>query len=226
MIRFDNVTKKFGNGIVAVEEINLEIPDHEFIFICGASGAGKTTLLRLLTRDILPTAGIVFLNDWNLVKLPARKIPHLRRRVGTVFQDFKLLADQTVFENVALSLEILGEKEKVIKEKVNEVLKALNLVSHASLFPIQLSGGELQRVVLARAVVGKPEILLADEPTGNLDPATSWEIIKILQKINEAGTTVIMATHNVDIVDSLGKRVVKIDKGTIKKDEKKGKYSS
>lgn len=226
MIKFENVTKKFGNGIVAVEDINLEIHDREFLFICGPSGAGKTTLLRLITRDLLPSAGSIFLNDWNLAKLPSRKIPHLRRKVGTVFQDFKLLMDRTVFENIAVALEILGEKDKIIKEKVNEVLKVLDLSSHANLFPTQLSGGELQRVVLARAVVGKPEVLLADEPTGNLDPAKSWEIIKILQEINEAGTTIIMATHNVDIVNSLGKRVVKIDRGRVKKDEKKGKYSA
>lgn len=226
MIKFENVTKKFGNGIVAIEDINLEIPDREFVFICGPSGAGKTTLLRLLTRDLLPTVGSIFLNDWNLAKLSSHRIPHLRRRVGVVFQDFKLLADRTIFENVALTLEILGEKEKTIKEKVGEVLRALNLASHANLFPVQLSGGELQRAVLARAIVGKPEVLLADEPTGNLDPATAWEIIKILRDINESGATVIMATHNVDIVDSLGKRVVKIDKGRIKKDEKKGKYST
>lgn len=226
MIKFENVSKKFGNGIVAVEDITLEIPDKEFVFICGPSGAGKTTLLRLLTRDLLPSTGSIFLNDWNLTKLPSGKIPHLRRKIGVVFQDFKLLEDRTVFENVALSLEILGEKEKIIKEKVNEVLKALDLSYQANLFPVQLSGGEMQRTVLARAMVGKPEVLLADEPTGNLDPGTAWEIIKLLEEINKVGTTVIMATHNVDIVDSLGKRVIKIDKGKIKKDEKKGKYSS
>lgn len=226
MIKFENVTKKFGNGTIAVEDVSFEIPKEEFIFICGPSGAGKTTLLRLLIRDFLPTAGSIFLNDWNITKLPARKIPHLRRRVGMVFQDFKLLEDRTVFENVSLALEILGEKEKKIKERVDEVLAALDLANQANLFPVQLSGGEMQRTVLARAMVAKPEVLLADEPTGNLDPGTAWEIIKLLGEINKAGTTVIMATHNVDIVDSLGKRVIKIDKGKIKKDEKKGKYSS
>ena len=226
MIKFENVTKKFGNGTVAVEDVSFEIPDQEFVFICGPSGAGKTTLLRLLIRDFLPSAGSIFLNEWNIEKLPHQKVCQLRRRVGMVFQDFKLLSDRTVFENVALALEILGEKEKAIKEKVNEVLGALDLTGQANLFPVQLSGGELQRAVLARAMVVKPEVLLADEPTGNLDPGTAWEIIKLLQEINKAGTTVIMATHNVDIVDSLGKRVIKIDKGKIKKDEKKGKYSS
>ena len=224
MIKFENVSKKFGNGTVALAEINLEIPDGEFLFICGPSGAGKTTILRLLIRDLLPSSGSIFFDDWNLVKLSGRKIPHLRRRVGMVFQDFKLLEDRTVFENVALTLEIIGGKEKNIQTKVNEILGLLGLAEQAALFPLQLSGGELQRTVLARAIVGNPEVLLADEPTGNLDPATSWEIIKILQDINKMGTTVIMATHNVDIVDSLGKRVVKIDKGKIKKDEKKGKY--
>lgn len=224
MIKFEGVSKKFGNGTVAVEDVSLEIPDQEFLFICGPSGAGKTTLLRLLIRDFLPNAGSIFLNDWNIVKLPGRKVPHLRRRVGMVFQDFKLLQDLTVFENVALALEILGEKEKSIKEKVGKVLEAVGLKDQANLFPMQLSGGELQRTVLARAMVGKPEVLLADEPTGNLDPSTAWEIIELMQEINKAGTTVVVATHNVDIVDSLGKRVVKIEKGKIKKDEKKGKY--
>lgn len=226
MIKFENITKKFGNGTIALEEINLEIPKGEFVFVCGPSGAGKTTILRLLIRDLLPTTGSIFLNDWDIGKLPSGKIPQLRRRVGMVFQDFKLLHDRTVFENVALSLEILGEKEKIIQEKVNEVLESLGLVDQANLFPLQLAGGELQRTVLARAIVGKPEVILADEPTGNLDPGTAWEIINLLQEINKSGVTVIMATHNVDIVDSLGKRVVKLDKGKIKKDEKKGKYSS
>lgn len=225
MIKFENVTKKFGNGSVAIEDINLEIPDGDFVFICGPSGAGKTTLLRLLIRDFLPTTGSIFFNDWNIAKLSSGKVPQLRRRVKMVFQDFKLLEDRTVFENVALALEILGEKEKRIREKVNETIGMLGLTDQAGLFPIQLSGGETQRTVLARAMVANPEILLADEPTGNLDPATAWEIIKILQEINKNGTTVIMATHNVDIVDSLGKRVVKIENGKIKKDEQKGKYS-
>lgn len=225
MIKFENVTKKFGNGSVAIEDINLEIPDGDFVFICGPSGAGKTTLLRLLIRDFLPTTGSIFFNDWNIAKLSSGKVPQLRRRVKMVFQDFKLLEDRTVFENVALALEILGEKEKRIREKVNETIGMLGLTDQAGLFPIQLSGGETQRTVLARAMIASPEILLADEPTGNLDPATAWEIIKILQEINKTGTTVIMATHNVDIVDSLGKRVVKIENGKIKKDEQKGKYS-
>lgn len=212
--------------MVALENISLEIPDQEFVFICGPSGAGKTTLLRLLIRDFLPTNGSIFFDDWNISKLSGSKIPHLRRKVGMVFQDFKLLDDRTVFENVALILEICGEKERVIKEKVGEVLKSVGLADHANLFPVQLSGGELQRTVMARAMIAKPRVILADEPTGNLDPTTAWEIIKILEDINKTGTTIIMATHNVDIVDSLGKRVVKIEHGKIKKDEKKGKYSS
>lgn len=225
MIKFENVTKKFGNGSIAIEDVNLEIPDGDFVFICGPSGAGKTTILRLLIRDFLPTTGSIFFNDWNLAKLSNSKVPQLRRRVRMVFQDFKLLDDRTVFENVALALEILGEKEKRIREKVNEIIGMLGLTDQAGLFPIQLSGGETQRTVLARAMIAKPEILLADEPTGNLDPGTAWEIIKILQEINKTGTTVIMATHNVDIVDSLGKRVVKIENGKVKKDQQKGKYS-
>lgn len=225
MIKFEKVTKKFGNGVVALEDIELVIPDKEFLFVTGPSGAGKTTLLRLLIRDLLPTSGSVFLNDWNLTRLPKNKIPHLRRRVGMVFQDFKLLVDRTVFENVVLALEVMGAKSGEAEKKVKEILEALELSEQIDLFPLQLSGGELQRTVLARALVTNPEVILADEPTGNLDPKTAWEIIRILEEINKAGTTVVMATHNVDIVNSLGKRVVTLDKGKIVKDEKEGKYS-
>ncbi len=225
MIKFEKVNKKFGNGIVALEDIDLQIDDQEFIFITGPSGAGKTTLLKLLIRELLPSSGAIFLNDLNLTRLPGYKVPHLRRQLGVVFQDFKLLRERTVFENVALALEILGEKEKVIREKVGKVLESVGLSKQADLFPLQLSGGELQRTVLARAMITEPKVLLADEPTGNLDPSTSWEIVNLLQEINKAGATVIMATHNMDIVDSLGKRVIKMAKGKIEKDQKKGKYS-
>lgn len=225
MIKFEKVTKKFGNGVVALEDINLEISDKEFLFVTGPSGAGKTTLLRLLIRDLLPTSGVVILNDWDLGKLPKSKIPHLRRRVGMVFQDFKLLHDRTVFENVALALEIVKKNQREIERKVGEILEAVGLTAQSGLFPLQLAGGELQRTVLARALVTSPEVILADEPTGNLDPATGWEIIRLLEEINKTGTTVVMATHNVDIVNSLGKRVVSLDKGKIVKDEKRGKYS-
>lgn len=224
MIKFEKVTKKFGNGILALENIDLEIADEEFIFITGPSGAGKTTLLRLLIRDLLPTTGSIFINDWNVGKIPSYKIPHLRRKIGMVFQNFKLLYERTVFENVALALEIIGKKNNEITPRVQEVLELVDLEKQKNLFPIQLSGGELQRTVLARALVTNPDILLADEPTGNLDPATSWGIIKLLEEINKMKTTVIMATHNVDIVNSLGKRVVALEGGRLLRDEKEGKY--
>lgn len=224
MIKFEKVSKKFGEEILALADINLAISDQEFLFITGPSGAGKTTLLRLLIRDLLPSSGSVFFNDWDLGKLPGKKIPHLRRRIGMVFQDFKLLTDRTVFENVALILEILGKKPQEIAEKVGQTLKLVELEKQANLFPLQISGGELQRTVLARAIVAEPEVILADEPTGNLDHKTGWEIVKLLEEINKMGATVIMATHNVAIVNRMKKRVVSLEKGKIIKDEKEGKY--
>lgn len=224
MIRFNEVTKRFGNGVVAVDKANLSINDGEFLFITGVSGAGKTTLLRLLIRDLLPTNGEIFINELNITKIPGDKISHLRRKIGMVFQDFKVIFDRTVFENITLALEILHLGKKEIEKKAEEVLKMVGLSEQRWLFPVQLSGGELQRTVIARAMIAGPAILLADEPTGNLDPMTSWEIVKILCDINKKGTTVIMATHNVDIVNSVSRRTIEMDKGKIIRDEKKGKY--
>lgn len=224
MIKFEKVTKKFGNGIVAVDEVDLEIPDKEFIFITGPSGAGKTTLLRLIIRDLLPSSGAIFFNEWNLARLPKKRIPHLRRRVGMVFQDYKLLLDRTIFENVALALEIAGKKPKEINPKVKETLALVGLEPQANLFPLQISGGELQRASIARALVCAPEVILADEPTGNLDPETSMEIMNLLEEINKMGTTIIMATHNMGIVDRMRKRVATLSKGKVVKDVKEGKY--
>lgn len=224
MIKFEKVTKKFGNGVIAVGEIDLEIPDKEFIFITGPSGAGKTTLLRLLIRDLLPSSGAIFFNEWNLVKLPKKRVPHLRRLVGMVFQDYKLLLDRTIFENVALTLEIAGKKQKEINQKVKETLALVGLEAQTNLFPLQISGGELQRASIARALVCTPEVILADEPTGNLDPETSKEIMDLLEEINKMGTTIIMATHNMSIVDRMKKRVVTLNKGKVVRDVKEGKY--
>lgn len=224
MIQFKNVTKKFGNGLLVLRDINLLIGNQEFVFITGASGAGKTTILRLIIRDILPTSGVVSVDGEELVKLSGKKILELRRKAGMVFQDFKLLMDRTVFENVALALEVVGKKPKEIKQEVEEVLVQVGLLTQKDLFPIQLSGGEAQRTVIARALITKPKILLADEPTGNLDHITSWGILKLLEGINQNGTTVIMATHNADIVNRLKKRVVTLEKGKITRDEKEGKY--
>lgn len=222
-IKFEKVTKKFG-GIVALDEVSFEIEEGSFLFITGASGAGKTTVVRLILRETLPTSGLIKIGGLDLVKLSSGKIPELRRQIGVVFQDFKLLSDRTVLENVALPLEVLGRKELEVKKEVREILDLVGLADREDLFPAQLAGGELQRTCLARAVIAKPKILLADEPTGNLDPTTSWQIVKLLKKINKMGTTVIMATHNVEIVNSLQERVIKLDKGKVIKNELKGKY--
>lgn len=224
MIQFKNIIKKFGNGLFALSDINLVVESQEFVFITGASGAGKTTLLRLIIRDVLPTSGMISVDGDDLIKLSGKKILGLRRKVGMVFQDFKLLTDRTVSENVALSLEVVGRKPGEIETEVEKVLAQVGLLNQKDLFPIQLSGGEAQRTVIARALITKPKILLADEPTGNLDHVTSWDILKLLEEINKNGTTVIMATHNVDIVNKLKKRVIVLEKGKIKRDELEGKY--
>lgn len=223
MIKLDNVTKTFGTGTSGLENISIAIDRGEFVFLVGQSGSGKTTLLRLLIRDTLPTEGTIIVNDWDLVRLPQNKVPHLRRKIGVVFQDLKMLMDRTIKENILLPLEVSGINHKEAVEKVDAILEQVGIIDHRDKFPIQLSGGELQRAAIARALVFSPEILLADEPTGNLDTATSWEIVKLLQDINKSGTTVVMATHNIDIVNSLLKRVIALDKGRLIRDEKRGK---
>lgn len=225
MIDFNQVTKKFGK-IIALNNASFEIEPGEFVFITGPSGAGKTTITRLILKEFEPTSGKIKINKQDLAEIPSKKIPELRRKLGVVFQDFKLLSDRTVFENVILPLEVIGADKKMIEEKASEILKLVGLSDRADLFPSQLAGGELQRVCLARAVIAEPKILLADEPTGNLDPATSWQIIKLMKKINQLGTTVVMATHNVDIVNSLRERVIKLEKGKVVKDQKEGKYET
>ncbi|MBI3379752.1 cell division ATP-binding protein FtsE [Candidatus Gottesmanbacteria bacterium] len=225
MIVFNDVSKKYSANVVALHEINLTISDGEFVFLVGSSGAGKTTMLRLVFGDLIPTKGSVFVDDWEVNKLKSNLIPLLRRKVGFVFQDFKLLSDRTVYENIAVALEILGRTKKEMDKRINEVLEIVSLVGKANYFPRQMSWGEQQRVAIGRAIAGEAKILLADEPTGNLDPKTSWEILKIIDKINKDGTSVIMATHNVDIVDSMKKRVIEIYNGRIVRDEKKSKYS-
>lgn len=224
MIKFENVTKKFPDGTIALSDIDLKIGDKEFLFVIGPSGAGKTTLLRLITRDLTPTSGKIKVDGTDLSKLPGAKIPELRRRIGTIFQDYKLLFDRTVFENVALALEVIGMDEKEIGKEVSKLLGRVGLSGKENFFPQQLSGGELQRTAIARALAPHPEIILADEPTADLDPATAWEIISMLAAINKEGTIVIMATHNAEVVNTLSKRVVILDRGKIVKDEKVGKY--
>lgn len=223
MISFDHVTKLYGET-PALSDVSVNIADGEFVFLIGPSGAGKTTFLKVLTRETLPTKGDITLDDWRVNALPNSSIHLLRRRVGVVFQDFKLLTDRTVFENVALALEILGKDDAEIARDVDKVLELVGLESKKYLFPQQLSAGELQRTSIARTIVGGPGVLLADEPTGNLDPETSWEILDILQEINDIGTTVIMATHNASIVNDLKKRTITLEHGTMVSDEARGRY--
>lgn len=225
MIVFEDAAKKYSASVVALQNVNLTIQNGEFVFLVGPSGAGKTTMLRLIIRDLLPSHGSVFVDDWEVNKLKKSLIPQLRRRVGFVFQDFKLLPDRTAAENIAVSLEILGKKKKDMIRRIGEVLEIVRLQGKENYFPQQLSFGEQQRVAIGRAVAGEAKILLADEPTGNLDPKTSWEILKIIDKINKDGITVVMATHNADIVNNMKKRVIEIVEGKIMRDEKKSKYS-
>ena len=226
MVKVDQVSKKFENGTVALVDLTFEIPTEEFAFIVGPSGAGKTTLLRMFIRDVVPTVGDVFVNDFHVSHMNQQSVPDLRRKVGMVFQDLKLLSDRTVFENVALPLEIVGMKDSYVEETVDRMLQLVGLFERKNVFPAQLSGGEMQRTAIARAMVVEPDLLLADEPTGNLDPATSWEIVKLMETINKLGTTVIMATHNVDIVNSLPHRVIFLQEGRIVKDQKGARYGT
>lgn len=223
MIKLDKVSKKFGTGVLGLSEVSINIDKNEFVFLVGPTGSGKTTIFRLLLRETLPSEGDVVIGDWSIARLPKNKIPILRKKIGMVFQDLRLLMDRTIFENVVLPLEVSGVNIDEARKRVDEVLSQVGLIEHKEKFPVQLSGGELQRAAIARALVLNPEIILADEPTGNLDPATSWEIVKILSDINEKGTTVIMATHNSDIVKSMKKRVIGLDKGKIIRDDKKEK---
>lgn len=224
MIKFEDVFKKFSSNIIALEDINLDIKGGEFVFIVGPSGAGKSTLLRLLAREFLPTSGKIMVGDLDVTKLKSAEISLYRRKVGFVFQDFKLLDDKTVFENVALSLEVRSFPEDQVRKEVERILKLFEIWNRRNLFPTQLSGGEAQRTAIARAIIGKPDILIADEPTGDLDPKTSWGVIQLLNEINSWGTTVIMATHNVEIVNTLKRRVITMDQGKILKDKSEGKY--
>ena len=225
MLEFIAVSKQFPDGQVALDDINLKIEGSDFVFITGPSGAGKSTLLRLITKEIIPSSGQVLYNEENIAKIPENKVHILRRRIGTVFQDFKLLLNRTVFENVAVPLEVVAKSDSELEKEVSEVLEKVGLLEKANSFPAQLSGGEVQRTSIARAIVSKPEILLADEPTGDLDPKTSEVVVELLEKINkEDKTTVIMATHNAAIVNHFKKRVVSLKKGKIEKDQKEGKY--
>lgn len=224
MIKLEGVSKKYSQSIVALEAIDLNISQGEFVFLVGPSGAGKSTLLKILTREILPTNGKVTVAEIDTTKVKDRDIPKYRQKIGFIFQDFKLLDDRTVFENVALALEVRGLKDEEIEKQVEHTLKLVEIWNRRSLFPRQLSGGEAQRVAVARAIIGKPDLILADEPTGDLDPQTAWGVIQLLNEVNSWGTTIIMATHNQEIVNTLKRRVVVLKAGKITKDSKEGKY--
>ena len=226
MIRLQNVTKSYDGGVVAVKDVGLEIAKSEFMFLVGPSGSGKSTLIRLMMREEKPTNGDIWVAGKHASKLPNWKVPHLRRSIGTVFQDFKLLPNKTVFENVSFALEVTGRPRQAIRTQVPQVLKLVGLSAKADRYPRQLSGGEQQRVSVARAFVNRPLILLADEPTGNLDPGTSVGIMRILDRINRTGTTVVMATHDHAIVDAMRRRVVQLDRGRVVRDQSRGVYES
>lgn len=225
MILLDRVTKNYGKDSTALNRVSLHIEPREFVIVVGTSGAGKTTLLKLLTCEERPTSGKIVVGGIDYDKLKTKDIPLLRRKIGTVFQDFKLLPNRTVFENVAFALEIVGMSNKEIKRTVPKVLDIVGLKGKEKNFPGELSGGERQRVAIARAIVRQPKILIADEPTGNLDPKHSWDIVRILEKINKYGTTVILTTHNQDIVNKLKRRVITISHGKLVKDQARGSYT-
>jgi cell division transport system ATP-binding protein len=224
MIRLENVTKTYGNSVVALRDASFDVPKGEFVFLVGPSGSGKSTLLRLLNRQDRPEEGAVWVAGRNIIDLPSGRIPQLRRNIGNIFQDFKLLLNKTVFENVAFAQEVIGKPKHVIRQQVPAVLDLVGLAGKEERFPHQLSGGEQQRVSIARAFVNRPLILLADEPTGNLDPTTGEGIMRLLDRINKTGTTVLMATHDQRIVNTMRKRVIQLDRGVIVRDQARGVY--
>ena len=224
MIRFEDVTKTYKGDVVALRDLSLEILKGEFVFLVGPSGSGKSTFLKLLLRDEVATSGRVLVAGRDIGRLGAGKVPQLRRNIGCVFQDFKLLANKTVYENVAFALEVIGRPKHIVRTQVPQILDLVGLTKKAENFPTELSGGEQQRVSIARAFVNRPLILLADEPTGNLDPATTVGIMRLLDRINRTGTTVVMATHDQRIVDAMRRRVIELDHGNLVRDQVRGVY--
>lgn len=224
MLEMIDVSKIYPGGSVALQDINVRIEQGEFVFIVGPSGAGKSTFFKMLFREVLPSSGKVIVNGHDLVKMKDKEIPYFRRQLGIVFQDYRLLPDRTVYDNVAFAMQVIETPYRKIKRRVNDVLDLVGLRKRAHAYPTELSGGEQQRIAIARAIVNDPILLIADEPTGNLDPETSWEIMDIFREVNKSGTTIVMATHDREIVDEMKKRVIAIEHGHIVRDDAKGVY--
>ena len=224
MLIMNDVSKVYPGGSVALQDVNVHIEPGEFVFVVGPSGAGKSTFIKMLFREVLPTTGSIFVNGMDILALSPKEIPFMRRQLGIIFQDYRLLPDRTVFENVAFAMQVIEAPHRKIRRQVNNVLDLVGLRHRSNAYPNELSGGEQQRIAIARAIVNDPVFVIADEPTGNLDPETSWDIMEIFKEINSAGTTIVMATHDKDVVDALGKRVIAIEQGRIVRDEKEGAY--
>lgn len=224
MLRMENVSKVYPGGSVALQDVDIHIKPGEFVFVVGPSGAGKSTFIKMLFREVLPTTGSIFVNGVDILSLTPKEIPYMRRQLGIIFQDYRLLPDRTVYENVAFAMQVIETPHRKIKRRVLNVLDLVGLRHRANAYPNELSGGEQQRIAIARAIVNDPILVIADEPTGNLDPETSWDIMEIFKEINASGTTIVMATHDKEIVDAMGKRVVAIEHGNIVRDEASGGY--
>ncbi|MCR5756557.1 MAG: cell division ATP-binding protein FtsE [Selenomonas sp.] len=224
MIQMREVSKTYDTGVVALSHVNVDIKKGEFVFVVGPSGAGKSTFIKMLFREELPTEGKLLVNGHDVVEMERSEVPYLRRELGVIFQDYRLLPDKTVFENVAFAMQVIEAPRRTMQRSVNSVLDVVGLRDKYRSFPSQLSGGEQQRVAIARAIVNNPSIVIADEPTGNLDPETSWDIMDIFRRINKAGTTIVMATHDRNIVDTMKRRVIAIEDGRIVRDQQRGGY--
>lgn len=224
MLLMSNVSKFYPGGSAALQDVNIHIEPGEFVFVVGPSGAGKSTFIKMLFREVLPTTGSIFVNGIDILRLQDKEIPYMRRQLGIIFQDYRLLPDRTVYENVAFAMQVIEAPHRKIKRRVMNVLELVGLRNRCNSYPNELSGGEQQRIAIARAIVNDPLLVIADEPTGNLDPETSWDIMEIFKEINASGTTIVMATHDKEIVDAMGKRVIAIEKGRIVRDEKNGVY--
>ena len=224
MLIMSDVSKVYPGGSTALQDVNVHIEPGEFVFVVGPSGAGKSTFIKMLFREVLPTTGSIFVNGMDILSLSPKEIPFMRRQLGIIFQDYRLLPDRTVYENVAFAMQVIEAPHRKIKRQVMNMLDLVGLRHRANAYPNELSGGEQQRIAIARAIVNDPVFVIADEPTGNLDPETSWDIMEIFKEINDTGTTIVMATHDKEVVDAMGKRVIAIEHGRIVRDEKEGVY--